>query len=247
MKTILQGDFRNRSSQAQEVISRTPGALERWTFSVLTGIVVLFLLAAWFIKYPDTVKAKGVLLAREGVQQVSALRSGRLLRLPVRSGAVVRPGDTLALMELVVAGEADTAVALRSSSYGQLHLVPALKTGHWLEQGGLLGEVVPIDNEFYVRLAVPQRDLGKLYVGMGVKIELDAFSLRDVGYIPGKINYISNVISDSGCAVFVALDGGLLTNLQKKVEGKPGMALQGMVVLRDGRLLERMLPRRIRL
>lgn len=243
MKSIQGVDFRNRSSQAQEVLNRAPGLLERWILVILTCMVILLMAGAWFVRYPEAVRVRGVLLAREPVQQVTAPVAGMLQQWVVPEGGQVQGGDPLVKMGYTAPGRPDSAIILRSGNTGRFHFIRTLKPGQLVDRGALLGEVVPDDNEFYVRLLLHQTDLGKLHVGMDVKIEPDAYSWRDVGYIPGKIAYISNVIGDSGCAAYITLDRGLVTNLQKKLDGKPGMSVQGMVVLRNGRLLERMLPK----
>ena len=83
-----------RSEEVQEVMNHIPSWILRWGITVLFAIVIVLLAGSYLFKYPDVVEAEITVSTQNPPAYVIARISGRLNRLCVENGAVVRK-DTL--------------------------------------------------------------------------------------------------------------------------------------------------------
>ncbi len=88
-----------RSSEVDEVLGQTPAWLVRWGTTIIFSIVALLFALAWWVRYPDVVKAPLRLVATNPPRAVVARTDGRLTRLLVHDGDSVRAGAALAYLE----------------------------------------------------------------------------------------------------------------------------------------------------
>ena len=68
------GHVELRSDGVQEVLGRIPPWTIRYGITVIFGLILLLLLLAWLIRYPDVIVAKGVLTSLDPPREVPALR-----------------------------------------------------------------------------------------------------------------------------------------------------------------------------
>lgn len=87
--------FELRSESVQEILSHIPHWVVRWGISVIFLTLVLLVLAAWVIKYPDVVAARITVTTVVPPAGVVAKTAG-VLRFFVREGQPVAAGDYLA-------------------------------------------------------------------------------------------------------------------------------------------------------
>lgn len=114
-----------------------------------------------------------------------------------------------------------------------------LQQNKFIEQGKLLGYINPSDNKYYMELSLPQNNLGKVDTGMQVQLRFDAYPYNEVGFVKGKLDYMSPIASDSGFFATVNLQNGLHTNLNKTIQYKNGLQAQALIITKDMRLLQR--------
>lgn len=88
-----------RSEEVQEIIGRPPAWIIRMGTVVIASVVVLFLLAAWFVRYPDLVEATVTFASATPPVQLAARSSGRLQTLYVRDGDLTTAGQVVAVLE----------------------------------------------------------------------------------------------------------------------------------------------------
>ena len=110
----------------------------------------------------------------------------------------------------------------------------------FIELGKLLGYINPPNSKFYAEVNLPQNNFGKVETGMEVQLRFDAYPYEEVGFVKGKINYISKIASDSGFYVTVQLDNGLITNLKNHIQYKNGLKAEAIVITKNMRLLQRL-------
>lgn len=91
--------FHSRSDSAQEIISRRPGFIEKWALIFFLGILLLIVGGTWFIRYPDVIEARGTLTADNTPKEIIAMQRGRLIRLFVKNGEVLKKGDMVGWLE----------------------------------------------------------------------------------------------------------------------------------------------------
>lgn len=89
----------NRSELAQEIISEKLGFMEQWALVIFLGILLLILLAAWIIKYPDIIQTNATLTAANAPKDVIPRQDGRLVKLFVHNNEDVRQNEVFAWIE----------------------------------------------------------------------------------------------------------------------------------------------------
>lgn len=92
-------DFYVRSAEVQEIIGKPPHWLVRGGITGFVGVLVLVLMAASVIKYPEVIKAPLKLRAINEPKTVEAKTSGKLINLFFRNNARVKQGQILAWIE----------------------------------------------------------------------------------------------------------------------------------------------------
>lgn len=122
---------------------------------------------------------------------------------------------------------------------GTLSFNQPIQQNQFLKQGTLLGYVHPSNSRFYAEIYLPQSNLGKIDSGMQVQLRFDAYPYQEVGFVKGKLNFISKGISDSGYLAIVDLDNGLQTNQQIVIQYKNGLKADALIFTKDQRLLQR--------
>jgi HlyD family secretion protein len=123
---------------------------------------------------------------------------------------------------------------------GTVFFTLPLQQNKFIEQGKLLGYINPPDSKFYAEINLPQNNSGKVDTGMQVQLRFDAYPYQEVGFVKGRIDYISKIASDSGLYATVRLDNGLTTNLKNNLQYKNGLKAQAIVITKNMRLLQRM-------
>lgn len=122
---------------------------------------------------------------------------------------------------------------------GTIFFTTPLQENKFIKQGDLLGFINPPDSKYYIELPLPQHNLGKIDTGMQVQLRFDAYPYQEVGFVKGKLNYISPIASDTGFLATARLDNGLITNLNKHIQYKNGLKAQALIITKDMRLLQR--------
>ena len=70
-------------------------------------------------------------------------------------------------------------------------------------------------------------------------LRFDAYPYHELGYVEGRLGYISKVPSDSGFLANIALPKGLVTNCKKTIQYRSGLKCQALIITKDARLLQR--------
>ena len=93
------GIFHERSNEAQEIISRKAGFVEKWALLLFMCILLLLICGTWFIKYPDIIETGGTLTGDNAPKEIVALQTGRLIELFVQNGEKVSKCEMIAWLE----------------------------------------------------------------------------------------------------------------------------------------------------
>ncbi len=92
-------DIELRSASVQELLGQIPTWTIRYGITVIFGLILLLLLLAWLIRYPDVIHASGTLTSSDPPRDVPARADGRLAVLKASDGALVEQGSVLAVIE----------------------------------------------------------------------------------------------------------------------------------------------------
>ena len=88
-----------RSQEVQEIIGRPPHWLVRWGVTAFFGALLLVLLSAAVIKYPEVIHAPLRLTAVDAPQSLESRINGKLIRITVENSSEVEQGEVLAWLE----------------------------------------------------------------------------------------------------------------------------------------------------
>lgn len=88
-----------RSEEVQEIIGRPPVWIIRMGTLVIAGLLVLVLVGAWFVRYPDLVDASVTFDSVTPPVQLAARSSGRFQTLYVHNGDATTAGQVVAVLE----------------------------------------------------------------------------------------------------------------------------------------------------
>ena len=96
MKTYIDNHI---SDELLDVVSEPPTWIMRGGASVMTGILLLFLVGTWIIKYPEVLTGTAVVTTQIQPIRVVTPTGGRMTSLLAKDETVVKKGDVLAEME----------------------------------------------------------------------------------------------------------------------------------------------------
>lgn len=88
-----------RQEQVQEILSRQPAWMTRWGTTVLFVLILVLLIGAWLIRYPDVETGTLLVTTEHPPVTIVARASGRITQLFVDDNQQVVPGQTLGVLE----------------------------------------------------------------------------------------------------------------------------------------------------
>lgn len=92
-------DIELRSEAVKEILSKPPRKLIQWGITVIFTVVVLLLIIACILKYPDIISARAVITTEELPASVVTQRGGNISQLFVSENEHVEKGQVLAVIE----------------------------------------------------------------------------------------------------------------------------------------------------
>lgn len=98
MPTALSANA-TRSEEVQEIIGRPPAWIIRMGTVVVASLVVLFMLGAWFVRYPDLIEAPITFASITPPVQLAARSDGRLQMLYMHDGDFTTAGQVVGVLE----------------------------------------------------------------------------------------------------------------------------------------------------
>lgn len=305
--------FKERSEAAQEIISKKTGFIERWALLIFGSLLLCIAIATWFIKYPDFVIGRAVLLGEFNPSEIVPKQSGRLVSVLVINKQRVRSGEILAWLEsdapflevMILSGQLNKSIqlveknnsslilsvfdttrhprlgefegryrtvinklqgasivssglkeeiyslkneidnwinrySLRSPADGQVEFIDPIQQSNFVEQGRLLGYIIPVNVHYFAKVKFSQTNFGKIDTGMNVQLRIDAYPYRETGYVSGRLIDLANIAVDSAFNGTILLDKGLITNQDKVIPFKAGLQAEAVIITKETRLLQRL-------
>jgi hypothetical protein len=230
--------FKERSEAAQEIISKKSSFIERWALLIFVSLLTCIAIVAWFIKYPDFITARAVVLGEISPSEIVSGQNGRLISVLVKHKQLVKQGEIIGWLE--TAGPLTDTISLVSPAGGQLEFIVPFQKNHYIEQGKLLGHIVPANDSYFAQVKLPQASIGKIDTGMKIQLRLNAYPYREAGYLAGKLIDISSIAVDSVFTGTIQLGRGLTTNRNRVIPFKAGLQAEAVIITKETRLLQRL-------
>ncbi len=89
----------NRSEEVQDILTKTPNSLLFMGNSIILGLLVLFFLFTWFIRYPDVITSESVIASKQPPEKIYAQIGGTIASILVQDNQMVSPQQTLAVLQ----------------------------------------------------------------------------------------------------------------------------------------------------
>lgn len=95
----IEDDINSRSESIQDIIGTNPPAIVRWGNTFMFIICVTLISLCWVIKYPDTILSQVTIKTSVNPKPVTAKFDGKLIKLLIKDGEVVKRGQHLGYVE----------------------------------------------------------------------------------------------------------------------------------------------------
>jgi biotin carboxyl carrier protein len=122
---------------------------------------------------------------------------------------------------------------------GKIAFATFLQENQQLQANQIICFINPGNSQYYAEVYIPQTNFGKVKMGQEVLLKFPAYPSAEYGSVKGKIDFISNITTDSGYLAKVTLPNGLNTSYKKQVQFREGLSAQGEIITANMRLLQR--------
>ncbi|MDI9357428.1 MAG: HlyD family efflux transporter periplasmic adaptor subunit [Phycisphaerales bacterium] len=90
-----------RNQVIRDIVSLNPGFIVRYGLTFFASILLIMVIATWFVNYPDLIATNGSLQATNPPTKVVAKVQGKLTQLFVKEREIVKQGEILGFVESV--------------------------------------------------------------------------------------------------------------------------------------------------
>lgn len=129
---------------------------------------------------------------------------------------------------------------ITSPSSGKIVFLSPIQEKQFFPTGKIIGYVNPYASYYYAQIFLQQNNFGKIQIGQSVQLRVNAYPYQEFGFVDGKLNFISNIPSDSGYIANVALPNGLITNYKRSIQYRSGLRSEALIITRKANLLQRL-------
>ncbi len=227
-------DIELRSEKVRNIVGQVPPVLLRIGITIISLVIVIVFLGAYFIPYPETLTMPVCLYTSPESELIKAPENGfiELKNCPEN----IREKQILALFK----GVNDTIVLIKSQSEGRL--LVNCRDKSFVNKGEVLFSIVPknIQNVYGI-IFVLQEKINRIKSDQNVKIELMDFPAKKYGLIDGKISKIYPFPeSEDGCKrVEICLENGFKSTNNYEFNYNPLMSAKATVFLSNESFLKR--------
>jgi len=187
--------------------------------------------------------------AREAVSEMenrlidsqSGLQKQNMDEMGVTIAELAQVQETIARLEDRV-----TRLIIESPAKGYIKGLTVKNNGAVIQPGGLISEIVPVDQEMRVEAKVLPRDVGHLRIGQKVRVKVTTYDFARYGSINGKLDRISasTFLNEKGEPFFkanVTLDKSYVGSTPGHFQVTPGMTVSAEIITGDKTLFQYML------
>jgi multidrug resistance efflux pump len=122
---------------------------------------------------------------------------------------------------------------------GKIAFATFLQENQQLQANQVICFINPENTEYYAEVYIPQTNFGKVKTGQEVLLKFPSYPFQEYGSVSGRIDFISNINTDSGYLAKVILPNGLNTSYKRQVQFRDGLQAQGEIITQNMRLLQR--------
>jgi HlyD family secretion protein len=128
---------------------------------------------------------------------------------------------------------------LKAPFSGTVNFVKLVQENQYVEKGTIIAYVVPLKINYFVEVSLGQYNLGKVNKEMPVQLRFEAYPFQELGYVQGRMDYISSVATDSGFIGTITLKNGLVTTRGTTIGFKNGLKTDVVIIAKEYNLIDR--------
>ncbi|MBT1705427.1 HlyD family secretion protein [Chryseosolibacter indicus] len=128
---------------------------------------------------------------------------------------------------------------LMAPASGKVTYTEFLQENQYLPNNKPVFFVSPENTSYYAQTYIPQYNFGKVEEGQQVLLKFHSYPYQEYGSVRGRIQYISDIATDSGYLAKIVLLDGLHTDHRKQMLFRNGLTAQCEIITQDLRLAER--------
>lgn len=87
-----------RSEEVQEIMGQIPPWIQRWGLTVMMGLLVIFFIICYILRFPQTLTAEVILTSATPPVELHARATGKFTYMETFDGQIVKEGDILAII-----------------------------------------------------------------------------------------------------------------------------------------------------
>jgi len=140
-----------RSQEVQDILTRVPNKILIWSNTIILLLIIIFLIATWFIKYPDVISGETKITSVNPIYEAVANQSGLLDSICVKENESVKQGQILAVIKnnASLSDVAKLKIILDSASLRADNLSIPLDSLPLLSLGELSSSFALFENEYF--------------------------------------------------------------------------------------------------
>ena len=175
-------------------------------------------------------------LVKKGLEPKSSARSARVV-LGLAEASLIEAEGQLAVLNAhkkILSGRLDRYV-VKSNHAGKLLKLYRFSTGDVLQQGDVIGEIVPFDGELFFESRVSPSDIESVSVGDPAKVTLNALNRYEANPLDGEVVYVSpsSFEDENGQTYFIARIS-LLDNSELEINSDNGVGYTADISVKSG-------------
>ena len=171
----------------QEIITKVPSWIVRWGILLFFCILLMFVAISVFVRYPDTIKQNIKLETNNVSPAVMATTAGRIIKLSVKQGDVVKRGQPLAV--IAISGIKGEGYMLTAPQDGKIGFTGIVQQGTFIKPNQEVFIIYPAQEAFFGIMQIPANNINKIKTGQQVLIKVRNYPAEVYGQLKGIISY----------------------------------------------------------
>jgi hypothetical protein len=218
------------TEEIEEIITKVPSWIVRWGITLLFSTILIVVAISVLVPYPEMVKYPLKLQSFSSSVPVIADTSGRITKVFIEKGMVVKKGQPLV--------EIQKSYVLKAPRDGRIGFSAIVQPGSFAGQNQEMFKIHPLNEQFYGVIYVSTNAINKIRVGQEVLIKLSGSSSADNNTMRGKVDFVADEPINNRFLVKVSFSD--LRAATQKFEIKNWMEFDAQIITKKSNLFNRL-------
>ena len=133
---------------------------------------------------------------------------------------------------------------VRAQINGKINITNELQLGTIVQNGFILGKIIPDSNNLQVKLIIPDKDISKLKINKAIKYNITSLPYTEFGFIDGKLKSLSvdsNIDENTGLIYYTGIGtlekNNVISYTGNKFDIKFGMSCEAQIIIKKKKML----------